>query len=65
MTETFDLDFDGRPAGSGMIHETDAGFAFLWTRPDEIAIFRAGFATQEECGEALTLEVVRHYEEVQ
>lgn len=22
MTETFDSDYDGRPAGSGMIHET-------------------------------------------
>lgn len=65
MTEAFDLEFNGIPAGSGIIHQTQDGFGFVWTRPDEIAIFRAGFSTQEECGEALTMEVVRHYETVQ
>lgn len=65
MTETFDLDFDGIPAGSGIIHETPAGFAFLWTRPDAQVICRSGFESAEACGKALTAEVIGHYGRMQ
>lgn len=53
------------PAGSGMIHQTEDGFGFVWNRPDEISIFRGGFESAQECGEALTDEVVKHYGSVQ
>lgn len=65
MTETFDLDFDGIPAGSGIIHETDAGFSFLWTRPDAQVICRSGYETAEECGMALAQTVLGHYGRMQ
>ena len=65
MTEAFELEFNGVPAGSGMIHQTQDGFGFVWTRPDEISIFRGGFESAQECGEALTDEVVKHYGSVQ
>lgn len=63
--EPFKIDYLGLPAGEVRFRETAAGCGYTWTRLDGSVLTGDGYATPENCADALRVEIVEHYRSVQ
>lgn len=60
--ERFEVEFDHRPAGHGLIRGFDDGsFGFGWERPDGLTVVGVPYASEQAAGEALMETVVAWY----
>ena len=60
--ERFEVEFDHRPAGHGLIRGFDDGsFGFGWERPDGRTVVGVPYASEQAAGEALMETVVAWY----
>ena len=64
MSERFQLEYCGRPCGTGLVEYRDETWVWSWEMPDGSAC--AGTAASEKAAnELLAMRVVAHYEAMQ
>lgn len=66
IRERFEVEFEDRPAGHGLISRFDDGsFGFGWERPDGQTVVGVPYPSEQAAGDALMATVVAWYGGVQ
>lgn len=65
MSESYELDYCGIPAGEVVTTRSDEGHGWIWIRPDQQRICRSGYGSEMDAAEALVDAVSEHYGRMQ